>query len=160
MPEAAEGRDWRGARLPLSGWRWRPRPGPVLLAGDAAALVNPMTGEGIYYAVATGLAAGRTAAAAIAAGEPATAGDRYRAATRTLLGRNLPHTATAAWLCRHGAIIDAGLRASASDRRVFDDLVELGLARGHITPAVVRGLARALAAPAQAPDHEEGRCAS
>jgi hypothetical protein len=63
-------------------------------------------------------------------------------------------------LCRHGAIIDAGLRASASDRRVFDDLVELGLARGHITPAVVRGLARALAAPAQAPDHEEGRCAS
>lgn len=59
------GRDWRGARLPLSTWRWRPARGPVLLAGDAAGLVNPMTGEGIYYAVATGLAAGRAAARAI-----------------------------------------------------------------------------------------------
>ncbi len=48
-----------------------PRPGRVLLVGDAAGLVNPMTGEGIYYAVATGLAAGRAAAEAIAAGDPA-----------------------------------------------------------------------------------------
>ena len=160
MPDAADGRDWRGAQLPLSGWRWRPPGGPVLLVGDAAALVNPMSGEGIYYAVATGLAAGRAAAAAITDGAPETAGDRYRAATRRLLGRNLPHTSTAAWLCRRDAIIAAGLRASASDRRVFDDLVELGLARGRITAPVVRGLARALAAPAHAADHQEGRCAS
>lgn len=161
MPDAAEGGDWRGARLPLSGWRWRPPRGPVLLAGDAAALVNPMTGEGIYYAVATGLAAGRAAAEAIGDGAPGTAGDRYRRATRKLLRGNLPHTATAAWLCRHDAVIGAGLRASATDRRVFDDLVELGLARGRITTPVVRGLARALAAPHHEPTaHRESRCES
>ena len=57
-----DGTDWKGHHLPLSGWRWRQPDGPVLLAGDAAALVNPMTGEGIYYAVATGILAGRTAA--------------------------------------------------------------------------------------------------
>ena len=53
------------------GWRWRQPDGPLLLAGDAAGLVNPMTGEGIYYAVATGIAAGRAAARALRAGDPA-----------------------------------------------------------------------------------------
>jgi geranylgeranyl reductase family protein len=160
IPDVVDGgRDWRGARLPLSGWRWRPAKGPVLLAGDAAALVNPMTGEGIFHAVASGLAAGRAAAEAIAADAPGTAGERYRAATRHLLGGNLPHTATAARLCRHDAIITAGLRASARDRRVFDDLVELGLARGRITPTVVRGLARALVGH-HVSNHTEGACES
>ncbi len=145
LPGAAEGgADWWGHQLPLSTGRWRPQPGRVLLAGDAAGLVNPMTGEGIYYAVATGLAAGRAAAAALAAGEPATAGSRYAAATGPLLGAHLRHIQLAARLCRYGGVIDAGLRASAHDQRVFDDLVELGLARGRITPAIVAGLAREL----------------
>ncbi|MEO7058132.1 MAG: geranylgeranyl reductase family protein, partial [Lapillicoccus sp.] len=62
IPGAAEsGRSWRAHHLPLSGWGWGPEQpdGPLLLAGDAAGLVNPMTGEGIYYAVATGSLAGR-----------------------------------------------------------------------------------------------------
>ena len=62
--------------------------GPVLLAGDAAGLVNPMTGEGIYYAVATGVLAGRAAARAVAAGAARPAPARpHRAAVRALLGR-------------------------------------------------------------------------
>jgi hypothetical protein len=43
------------------------------------------------------------------------------------------------------SVIEAGLRASTADQRVFDDLVELGLARGRITTTVVRGLVRELA---------------
>ncbi len=76
IPGAATGgTHWRGHHLPLSGWRWRQPDGPVLLVGDAAALVNPMTGEGIYYAVATGILAGRTAArAARAPGRPPASG--------------------------------------------------------------------------------------
>jgi geranylgeranyl reductase family protein len=141
---SAGGVDWKGHQLPLSTGRWRPRPGPVLLAGDAAGLVNPMTGEGIYYAVATGLAAGRAAAEALAAGLPAGAGSRYAAAVGPLLDRHLRHVRFAGRLCRHGVVLDAGLRASSSDGRVFDDLVELGLARGRITPTMARGLAREL----------------
>ncbi len=50
----------------------------MLLTGDAAGLVNPMTGEGIYYAVATGVLAGRAAARALRRGH---AGGRGRRAT-------------------------------------------------------------------------------
>ncbi len=146
LPGAADGgTSWKGQQLPLSTGRWRPPAGRVLLAGDAAGLVNPMTGEGIYYAVATGLAAGRAAAEAALAGQPATAGERYGRATKRLLAGHLRHVAAAAWLCRHGEVIDAGLRASSAEQRVFDDLVELGLARGRITTTTVRGLVRELA---------------
>jgi menaquinone-9 beta-reductase len=146
LPGAIDGgTGWKGHQLPLSTGRWRPPAGRVMLAGDAAGLVNPMTGEGIYYAVATGLAAGRAAAEAVVAGDPASAGARYAKATRRVLAGHLRHVATAAWLCRHSSVIDAGLRASTADQRVFDDLVELGLARGRITTTMVRGLVRELA---------------
>jgi geranylgeranyl reductase family protein len=130
-----DGTDWRGHHLPLSGRRWRPPTGRVLLAGDAAGLVNPLTGEGIYYAVATGAAAGRAAA-----GPPAAAGAAYARATTAFLLPHLRHTAAAAALAR-GPVLGAGLRASARDQRVFDDLVELGLAGGHLTSTILRGLA-------------------
>jgi len=155
LPGSTEGGTaWRGHQLPLSTGRWRPPAGPVLLAGDAAGLVNPMTGEGIYYAVATGLAAGRAAAEALASGDPTSAGRRYARATRPLLAGHLRHIAAAAWLCRRGAVIDAGLRASAADQRVFDDLVELGLARGRITPTMARGLVRELAGAVRHRHHD------
>jgi menaquinone-9 beta-reductase len=146
LPGATDGgTDWKGHQLPLATGRWRPPAGRIMLAGDAAGLVNPVTGEGIYYAVATGLAAGRAAAEAVLAGDPASAGARYARATRRLLAGHLRHVVTAARLCRHGGVVDAGLRASTSDQRVFDDLVELGLARGRLTTTMVRGLIRELA---------------
>jgi menaquinone-9 beta-reductase len=168
LPGASEGgTDWKGHQLPLSSGRWRPSPGPVLLAGDAAGLVNPMTGEGIYYAVATGLAAGRAAAEALTAGDPTSAGGRYAAAVRPLLDRHLRHVRFAGWLCRHGAVLDAGLRAASADQRVFDDLVELGLARGRITSPMLRGLVRHLAgatvrhpSPTDLHDEETSPCES
>jgi menaquinone-9 beta-reductase len=153
LPQAGDGgTEWRGFPLPLSTARWRPGRGRVLLAGDAAGLVNPMTGEGIYYAVATGIAAGRAAAEAVRADGGASAGARYRRAVRPLLSRHLRHTAAAARLCLHGRVLDAGIRAAARDQRVFDDLVELGLARGRITPTMARGLVGALAVPHRPPD--------
>ena len=59
------GEHWKGHHLPLSGWRWEQPDGRLLLTGDAAGLINPMTGEGIYYAIATGIAAGRSAVRAL-----------------------------------------------------------------------------------------------
>jgi flavin-dependent dehydrogenase len=151
----ADGQQWKGHHLPLSGWRWRQPDGPVLLAGDAASLVNPMTGEGIYYAVATGVLAGRSAARALAGGSPEDAGAAHRAAVRHLLGRHLKHTWTAARLSRVPAVVDAGIRAAARDRRSFDTLVELGLGDGRIGPRLAGGLARQLIRPHREEHHAD-----
>lgn len=135
---------WTGHHLPLSGWRWDQPAGPVMLAGDAAGLVNPMTGEGIYYAVATGMLAGRAAARALAEEDPASAGTRYRSDVRRHLARHLKHTWTASLLTRRPAVVHAGITAAGRDRAIFDNLVELGLGDGRITPRLSGGLARAL----------------
>lgn len=141
LPGARAGGDWLGHHLPLSSFRWQQPDGRVLLAGDAAGLVNPLTGEGIYYAVATGILAGRATANALSAGDPAGAGSRHRLAVGTLLARHLRHTALASRLVAVPLVADRSLRAAAKDQRVFDDLVEVGLARGLITPRVLRGIA-------------------
>jgi geranylgeranyl reductase family protein len=150
---ATTGDDWRGHHLPLSSWRWDQPDGPVLLVGDAAGLVNPMTGEGIYYAVATGIAAGRTAARSVRAGSPAEAGAEHRRVVRTLLGSHLRHTWAASRLAQSPRIVDAGIRAAGRDRHAFDALVELGLGDGRIDARLAGGLLRSLVRPARpAPD--------
>ena len=153
LPGAVDGgTDWVAHHLPLSSWRWVHPRGRVLLAGDAAGLVNPMTGEGLYYSVATGVLAGRSTVGALGAGDPASAGDRYRVAVRSLLARHLRHTSMGASLLTVPAVVTAGIHAAARDQRVFDDLVELGLARGLLTPrvlgAVVADVCRELTAAA------------
>jgi geranylgeranyl reductase family protein len=142
---AAAGADWRAHHLPLSGWRPRQPAGPTLLVGDAAGLVNPMTGEGIYYAVATGVAAGRCAARAIRDGSPAAAGKLHRRATRRLIASHLRHTWVASRLARSPAVVDAGIRAADRDPRAYDALVELGLGDGRIDRHLVVALAGAVA---------------
>lgn len=145
LPGATDGgADWAAHHLPLSGWPGRRSPtawgGRVLLAGDAAGLVNPMTGEGIYYAVATGLLAGRAAAT----GDPARAGRDYRTATRDLLAAHQRHTTAASRLSASPRVVSAGIAASRRSQRVFDDLVEIGLGRGRITPRLGAGLLTSL----------------
>ena len=48
-----------GYRLGIGGWRYRPGQGRVLLAGDAAGLVDPLLGEGLYHAIVSGRKAAR-----------------------------------------------------------------------------------------------------
>jgi flavin-dependent dehydrogenase len=145
VPGAGEGGgDWRAHHLPLSQWRFSQADGPVLLAGDAAGLINPMTGEGIYYAVASGILAGRAAAAAVRAGGPHAAGAAYRTALRALIGRHLRHTFVTSRLSTAPAVVDAGIRAAARNQGVFDDLVEIGLGQGVVSPRLVTGLVRNL----------------
>ncbi len=141
---SAEGTAWKGAHLPLSGWGVDVARGRVALTGDAAGMVNPMTGEGIYYAVLTGLIAGRAAAAALDTGDLDTYGSDYAGTVRAVLGSHLRHSALAARLCRNGRLLEAGVRAAEAEQRVFDDLVDLGLAGGKITPTVLRHLGRHL----------------
>jgi flavin-dependent dehydrogenase len=140
--------DWRAHHLPLSTGRPRQPDGRVLLAGDALSLVNPLTGEGIYYAVLSGALAGRTA---VAIGPAADAGRAYRAALRRELGRHLRHTTVAAALARRHRVVEAGITAARRRQRVFDDLVELGLGRGLLTPRVLTGLTTSIGSPRRAP---------
>jgi geranylgeranyl reductase family protein len=139
LPGAGAGAtDWRAHHLPLSSGRPRQPAGRVLLAGDALSLVNPLTGEGIYYAVLSGVLAGR--AAVSRAEDP---GRAYAAVLRRELGRHLRHTTVATRLARRRRVVDAGVAAARADPRVFDALVELGLGRGLLGPRVLGGLARA-----------------
>ena len=128
----------RAHRLPLSTQRPRQPDGRVLLAGDAASLINPLTGEGIFYAVLSGGLAG---AAAVAG---ASAGQVYRRALRRRLGRHLRHSSAASLLSRWPRIMDAAFRAAAADQRVFDDVVDLGLADGRLTLPTLAAAARRL----------------
>jgi geranylgeranyl reductase family protein len=136
------GSEWKGHHLPLSGWRWDQPDGRLLLAGDAAGLINPMTGEGIYYAIATGIAAGVSTVRALRTG--ADPGALHRQAVRAQLGRHLKHTFVASRLAEHPVIVDGGIRVARRDRRVFDELVELGLGDGRISGRLVRGLVTGL----------------
>jgi geranylgeranyl reductase family protein len=142
LPSSTDGAgSWRGHHLPLSTTRTgREQPdGRVLFAGDALGLVNPLTGEGIYYAVATGALAGRLAVRDVVPGD-VVPGAPYRRAVRALLRRNLAATAAASRLTSSPRVLSAGLHAAAADQAVFDDLVELGLGRGVLTAGLVRGL--------------------
>ena len=122
--------------LPLSTWRPEQPAGRVLLAGDAASLINPLTGEGIFYA----LLSGRLAGTAAVAGTP-DAGRAYNRALRTELGRHLSHTSLLARITRRPSVIDLGVAASGRSQAAFDALVELGLGRGLITRPLVGALA-------------------
>jgi geranylgeranyl reductase family protein len=133
----------RGHRLPLSTGRPVVGSGRVLLAGDAASLINPLTGEGIFYAVKSGELAG---AAAL---EP-DPGRCYRDALHRALGRHLRQTDVIARLAGRTRFVDAVAAATAVDQSFFDAVVDLGLADGRITarnvPALVRYGVPALAA--------------
>jgi geranylgeranyl reductase family protein len=115
----------RAHHLPLSTRRPPPAAGRVLLAGDALSLINPFTGEGIFYAVLSGALAGAAAAAG-----PERVAERYAGALRARLGRHLRHSGIVAMLSRRPAVVDAAVRAARSDQAVFDRMVALGLGDG------------------------------
>ncbi len=121
--------------LPLSTARPRQPAGRVLLAGDAASLINPLTGEGIYYALHSGRLAGE---AAVTEADPGTA---YARALDRELGRHLRHTTALARLTARTGVVDAGVAAAGRSPGAFDALVEVGLGRGLITGPLVRGMA-------------------
>jgi geranylgeranyl reductase family protein len=132
----------RAHHLPLSTHRPIPGRGRLLLAGDAYSLINPFTGEGIFYAVLSGSLAGGAAAQYVT-----TRTDAARSYGETLgkrLGRHLRHSRFAARLTSSARVVDATMRASAKDQRVFDSIVELGLGDGVLPKRTLWAIARNL----------------
>ncbi|GII81780.1 hypothetical protein Sru01_67620 [Sphaerisporangium rufum] len=129
-------RDLRAHHLPLSPGRPRPGAGRVLLAGDAAGLINPLTGEGIYYALVSGRLAGE--AAVLAAADPVPA---YRRGLRRSLGRHLRTTDVLARAAQSPGFIDAAVATAARRPEVFDLLVDVGLGAGTVPAPLAAAVA-------------------
>jgi geranylgeranyl reductase family protein len=120
----------RGHRLPMRRLGAVPARGRVLLVGDAAGLVDPLSGDGMYEAFTSA----RLAAQAILADDPAGYASTLSAA--------LDHHATASWAAKHA--LDRHPRAVFAAARapgVFG--VVAGLLCGDVAhPSQARGLAR------------------
>jgi flavin-dependent dehydrogenase len=136
----------RAHHLPLSTHRPPPGRGRVLLAGDALSLINPFTGEGIFYAVLSGALAGAAAAAG-----PDGVAARYATALRRRLGRHLRHSGIAAWLAQRPSVVDAAMRAARTDGRVFDRMIALGLGDGVFDLRTIGRIGADLALPGRFP---------
>lgn len=136
-------RDLLAHHLPLSPGRPVAGVGRVLLAGDAASLVNPLTGEGIYYALASGRLAGEAAVSDLVGRAPDGPAAAYRRALRRLLGRHLRTTDVLTRLAQSPGFLDAAVSVAARRADVFDLLVDLGLGNGTVPPRTMLAVARA-----------------
>jgi flavin-dependent dehydrogenase len=98
------------------------RLGRVIVAGDAAGLLDPWTREGISFALRSGALAGELAAKAVAAGPrtagPRTAGPRT-AGPRTAGPEAVPSPAAQAPLDEYAAAVDRELGAEMRAARVL-----------------------------------------
>lgn len=137
-PAAPDPASLRAHHLPLSTSRPALCRGRVLLVGDAASLVNPLTGEGIAHALLSGLLAGEAAVTV-----PEGAGTAYVGAMEEALGRHLRHTRWVAGLFRWQFPVSLGVAAANRDPAVFDQLCEFTLGTATLTPRIVGRMARA-----------------
>ncbi len=136
-------KDWAGAHfslLPEQVWRTitplarapvAPRHGNLLLVGDAARVVEPFTGEGIYYALASGELAGR----AIISGDIESYPTEHRALYRGRL-----------W-------INQLSRLAATQPRVAQTVLSLA----RVVPGALRFLTAKVIASATAPPATAGK---
>lgn len=112
-----------GHLIPQGGNQRRVARGRVLLAGDAAGLVDPFTGEGIYYALASGKIAGEMVGdfpAAIVARS-------YESRIEKELGRELGHALFFSKIMhRHPRLF---LRILAQEEKVLERYLEVGAGR-------------------------------
>ena len=131
---AIESTSMTGHLLPLSTRMPRPAVGRVLLVGDAASLVNPLTGEGIFYALASGALAGQAAASDDAdVGDVGVgAGRAYTRGLQARFGRQHRQLRALSLLIDRPAAVEAFVRASGRDDRVFRELLSVGLGEGTL----------------------------
>jgi geranylgeranyl reductase family protein len=129
-----------GHTLPLTIRRPRPAVGRVLLTGDAASLINPFTGEGIYSAIASGALAG-----AAAVENPGEAGSLYARRLRHRFGRQHRQSRLLYPLIDYRVTLDTVIRACQKNPRMFDRLLEVGLGDSSFALADLARFGRHLA---------------
>lgn len=108
-PDAEPEAPHRAWPIPSEYSRARLADGRVLYVGDAAGVVDPMTGEGIAQALESGTLAAQAVAAG---GEPAAIRDRYRRDVDRALGRDLRFAAFLQRLLHSPTLASATIRAA------------------------------------------------
>ena len=135
-----DARAYKGQFLPFGDYRKHPGRGAVLLAGDAAGLVDPITGEGIAYAMKSGQLAAEAASAALTAGTADAAARLYRRRLRpvhrALRTANLLRPLIF-WPVLQGAFEHA-FRHSSTVRRQYMELLAGEVEYGTILTACLR----------------------
>jgi len=158
-----------GHTLPLTVSRPRPAVGRVLLVGDAASLINPFTGEGIYSAIASGAMAGRAAIAATMpargaavtneargasvtnAAAPDAAAARYSRELASRFSRQHRQTTALYRIIDYPAVLNTVVRAAHADSRTFQRLLDVGLGDAAFTLADLARFGRYAAARDRVP---------
>jgi geranylgeranyl reductase family protein len=129
-----------GHTLPLTVSRRHPTVGRVLLVGDAASLINPFTGEGIYSAIASGAMAG-----AAAMGDAAASVYAKQLAQR--FSRQHRQTTALYRIIDYPVVLDTVIRAAGRDSRLFDRLLDVGLGDASFSFADLARFGRYARAP-------------
>jgi len=117
-----------GHTLPLTVSRPRAAVCRALLVGDAASLINPFTGEGIFSAIVSGALAGRAAVEA-----PDSAAVAYPKTIAARFGRQYRQTSALYRIIDWPVVLDTVVRGAQRDRRLFDRLLEVGLGDAAFT---------------------------
>lgn len=84
LTDSDESLKYKGQYLPFGDFKKRPGKGNILLAGDAAGLVDPITGEGIALAMESGDYAARAVLKALEEANPSAALDHYLIAVKPI----------------------------------------------------------------------------
>ena len=116
-------RDVKSHQLPHSAGMSRFTDGAVCLVGDAAAMINPLSGEGIFYGMAAGEALGR-ALSGVDLGDPARVRRALAGYERGFRDRFRLHFASC-WVChrllRSARCATMATKAASRDQQVMAD---------------------------------------
>jgi geranylgeranyl reductase family protein len=114
-----------GHPLPVGNFQRTAGRGNILLVGDAAGLVEPVTGEGIAFALQSAQLAATSALAALSRGKPSQAGRHYNAWLRRCMLRHFRHASVARWLLFSKPCFPAAMRALRRHPKLLRYYLEL-----------------------------------
>jgi len=116
----------KGAHLPFGDYKKMPGRGNVMLVGDAAGFVDPLTGEGLAYAMESGALAAEAAAEALKAGHPDRAFAGYHKRVKYIQGEldKANKLRQYAFSSKLSGIFREKLASSKTMRQAFFDLLE------------------------------------
>jgi geranylgeranyl reductase family protein len=137
----SENLPFKGQFLPFGAFRATPGRGRILLAGDAAGLVDPITGEGIAHALHSGALAADAARNALSAGTPDTALTLYSQSLRPV-HNGLRHARLLRNLMFREALRPAFVRSFRNSRTLRDDYFRLMAGETDYGPLMRKTAAR------------------